>query len=251
MKYNLLTMAQAILSSMDSDEVNSIGDTTEATQVAIVIRTAYLDMVERAGLPETKELFILGSRPTGYPPTALSLPSTYNNIEWVKYDTRLSTETDPNYVTIPFLDRDEFLNRMYLLNVSEDNVGVTTVNSVQYLYKDDVAPTCYTVFDDNTLIFDSYDGAISATLLPARSLAYGRKAITFSLTDAFAFPELDDEQHTLLLNEAKALAWFELKQSPHQKAEVNSKRGWTRLQRTKEATQKNSPLDDLPNYGRR
>jgi hypothetical protein len=251
MKYSLLTMTQAILSSMDSDEVNNITDTVEATQVATVIRTAYLDMVARAQLPEQYELFNLAAKPTGYPPTCLRIPDEYNNLEWIKYDTRLSTETDPAFTLIPFISREEFLDRMHSLVLSDDNVESTLVGTVRYMYVDDAAPTVYTTFDDNTVMFDSYDSAVGTGVVASRSLAYGRKAVTFTLTNAFAFPELDDEQHTLLLNEAKALAWFELKQSPHQKAEINTKRGWTRLQRTKDALERQSRLSELPNYGRK
>ena len=56
---------------------------------------------------------------------------------------------------------------------------------------------------------------------------------------------------TLLLNEAKALAWTELKQAQHPKAELNSKRGWTSLQRTKHATETLSDFDKLPYFGRK
>jgi len=64
-------------------------------------------------------------------------------------------------------------------------------------------------------------------------------------------PELDDQQFPLLLNEAKSLAFFELKQTPHTKAEQEARRQWTSLQRDKSVDDKPSSFDALPNFGRR
>ncbi len=45
MKYTLLEIVQEILSDMDSDEVNSIDDTTESEQVATIVKSTYLSMM--------------------------------------------------------------------------------------------------------------------------------------------------------------------------------------------------------------
>ena len=44
-------MVQDVMSSMDSDEVNSITDTTESLQVARIVRACYFDVVS-VKLPE-------------------------------------------------------------------------------------------------------------------------------------------------------------------------------------------------------
>ena len=56
-KQTLLEMTQNILSDMDSDEVNGIADTTEAMQVATIIRTTYYDLIANRSIPEHRELF--------------------------------------------------------------------------------------------------------------------------------------------------------------------------------------------------
>lgn len=61
MKKTLLEMTQTILSSLDSDEVNSTSDTTESLQVARLIQTVYESLVDIANLPEVKTLFELSA----------------------------------------------------------------------------------------------------------------------------------------------------------------------------------------------
>jgi hypothetical protein len=250
MKYSLLDLVQTILSSMDSDEVNSINDTTEAMQVANVVKSVYYDILTRADLPESRGLFVLERPPATYPPTAMRIPADYSSVEEVRYNTIQDGETDAKYTLMAFVDRDTFLDRMYAINETDDDVDTTTLNSVKYIYKTNVAPTYYTTFDDRIILFDSYDSAVDINLRPQKSLAYGKKSIPWSMANTFV-PDLDDEQFALLLNEAKSLAWVELKQTPHQKAEMNARRGWTRLQRTKDSLPTPTQLERLPNYGRK
>ena len=55
----LLRLVQDILSSLDSDEVNSISDTPESLQVANIVRTTYEDLVSLLDLPEHFSFFEL------------------------------------------------------------------------------------------------------------------------------------------------------------------------------------------------
>jgi len=254
MKYTLLEMTQTILSSMDSDEVSSISDTPESLQVATVIRTAYLDLITRANLPEQFSLTTLDASGDNTKPTLMTLPETVDKVEWIRYDKQTVDDPYANMQQVIYLSPDTFLERMYQLDQTATNVGTFdhTLNNdlITFYYEDDIAPCYYTVFDDFTYIFDSYDSAVDTTLQKSKTLVYAKNQVEFSMTDAF-IPALDESQFSLLLNEAKSLAWAELKQSVHQKAEVSSRRGWTHLQKEKSNAVKENHFDQLPNFGRR
>lgn len=53
----LIEYVQDILSSMDSDEVNSISDTVESMQVATILKNCYEELVANIELPEEYTLF--------------------------------------------------------------------------------------------------------------------------------------------------------------------------------------------------
>ena len=55
-KMTLLEFVQDVLNDLDSDEVNSISDTVEATQIANVCRSVYYDVITTVDLPEHTEL---------------------------------------------------------------------------------------------------------------------------------------------------------------------------------------------------
>lgn len=253
MKYTLLELVQLIASSMDSDEVNSIGDSVESLQIANCIRTAYFDIVGRAKLPEHFSLITLDAGTTTKP-VLMTLPSTISEIVWLKYNKILAVGDPLLMDLVDPLPLSEFLHRMHMLDEDESNVDTFThtvgTDTFTVLYQNDKQPTYYTTFDDGSVLFDSFDSDIEANLQKSNTLCYGKLVIPFSLSDTFT-PDLDEAQFALLLNESKSLAWAELKQADHGIAERNSRRGWTHLQKSKNAIKLESDFDKLSNFGRK
>lgn len=254
MKYTLLDLTQTILSSMDSDEVNSINDTPEALQVATLIRSTYFDIISRGNLKEHYSIVTLDASGSILKPTLMTLPESVGELLWLRYDKQTLEDPYIRMEEVHYLEPEMFLNYMYGLDQTEPDVGTFTHtfdnDEITFVYRSDVAPQYYTVFDDYTFIFDSFDTTVDSTLQKSKTLGYARNIIDFSLEDNF-IPDLDEAQFSLLLNEAKSLAWTELRQAQHPKAEQNARRAWTTLQRQKNRSFKENYLDDLPSFGRR
>jgi hypothetical protein len=253
MRYTLLELTQQILSSMDSDEVNSISDTTEATQVAYVIKETYNEIISRANLPEHFTLFELDAASLTNP-TVMSVPEDIYEINWIKYD--CSELDDPAlYKTIQYKALDQFFAEMHMIDTTLDDVttGLLTLGSatINLIWYDNKAPSYWTTYDDNTVIFDSYDIVADTFLQNNKSLCYGQREPTFTFSDSFE-PDLDTKQFALLLAEAKAQAFLEIKQTENPKAEQRARKGWIGLQRYKQKLP--FPKDNystLPNYSRK
>jgi len=238
---------------MDSDEVNSITDTVEAQQVATVIRSVYYDIIARADLPEHYSLVTLDPSGDNTKPVLMYLPSTVSRVEWIKYN-RLNEASDPiNMVEVYYLPLHQFLDMMHGLNEDNTDVGTFThtvgADTFTILYKNDGNPNYYTTFDDNSVVFDSYDATLDTTLQKSKTLCYAKTVIPFTISDSFV-PDLDEEQFALLLNESLSTCWAELKQSPHPIAERNSRRNWTHLQKSKNAVDNMADFHKLPDFGR-
>lgn len=257
MKMSLLEMTQGILSALDSDEVNSISDTPEASQVALLIKQVYNDVISRANLPEHFDLFEL--QPSGEPlqPTLMYRPERLQSLLWLKYDKRTEDEDVSNYQIVRYLEPYEFLERCAqhddgnedtivrydLVRPNDSSIHISSLNNK--------APDFYTCWDDDTIVFDSYDSAVDTTLQKNKTMVYGEYEPTFTMSDSFV-PDLDSRQFSLLYNEAKALAFAELKQTEHARAEKAAKRGWVTLAHQKNAIPTNYPFfKTLPNYGRK
>jgi hypothetical protein len=260
MKYTLLELNQAVLSSIDSDEINSIYDTPESKQVTAILKTVYDDIISRGDLTSNKILFNLVSSTTVTKPVLMTKPANIDRMEWLKYNTVLSGGTTPVWTEMVYLSVEDFIDYSHQYRLSETNVRsfdyVADGFVFTFHYRNDQGPKYYTSFDDVTIIFDAYNVGVDTNLQSTKTLAYGSKKTEWIEADTFV-PNLQPQQFALLLNEAKSLAWAELKQTSHPKAEVSARRNWRHLQKTRNTTPMGridnhaSMFDQLPNFGRR
>lgn len=256
MRKTVLELVQDILTSIDGDEVNSLTDTTESLQVAKVLENTYWDIISRGEFPKNYIFFELD--PSGNPlqPTVMYLPSAQLTLQWVRYNIATTDDPSPNFKDVPYVDLDTFLEKMYGYDASDttiDQFDITLDNGdvMTFLCRNDKFPTSYTTFDDRTLLFDSYSSTEDATLQESKTMCYGERLPTWTMADAFV-PDLPAKQFSLLLNEAKSLAWAELKQAQNAKAEQRARKGWVHSQKDKRNV--NNPRNELarlPNYGKK
>lgn len=276
----VLQLTQSILSSLDSDEVNSISDTVESLQVARIIQNKYYDILARGDLPEQEQLLKLTPSTDDTKPVLMYVPDGVSRIDWIKYfdssiadsqqedqfgsyshDLNTDLNSTPSnldssaagykYVTI--LPIRQFLDYINKFNPSDSDVGTFTFTEnnkdFTFYYKNDHQPNYCTVIETQFVIFDSYNNTLENTLQESKVMAYGQSVTPFQLIDSFV-PDLDDNQFPLLLNEAKSLAFYELKQMPHMKADQEVKRQWNVVQKNKAITNKPGYFDQLADFGR-
>src|SRR5882762_113903 len=357
MHMTLLQMTQDIMSSLSSDEVNSISDTVESMQVATIIKNKYFDVVNRVDLPEHEQLIQLLPSLDSTSPVQMFVPDNVAEIKWLKYFntninsqligntvthgvntnivptvlwsttsttsntiglgvltftvgsatlpikvSQIATATSgsnsvtgsvtaytgtslsinvtsrigsgtftswiisalsnqfavPGYAYVTILPVKQFIDMVNTFNPSDINVFsfifTDNVNGIpgtyKFYYKNNKQPQYCCILSDFNVIFDGYDSTQDSTLQMEKTMAWGKIIPVFNMVDSF-IPDMDDEQFTLLFNEAKAMAFFELKQSPHPKAEMEIKRGWSSVQKTKAIVNRPTYFNQLPNFGRR
>ena len=243
-------MTQNILSRLDSDEIDSISDTTEAMQVARVIRNTYFNILTKADLPEHKKLIQLVASGDNTKPVLMTRPDNVRRIDWIKYNVRSATDTFDRYDYVTILPLSQFLDYVDGLNSTESTVDAMTFNNITFNYTNNQKPTFCTIVEDDTIIFDSFDSGVENKIQTSKTKAFALTNPTFDLIDT-TIPDLDDIQFQLLLNEAAAVAFVDLKQQANPKAEQESRRQWISLQRTKSLAKVPTPFDALPLFGRK
>lgn len=226
MKYSNLELVQTILSSMDGDEVNSVADTSESLQVLEIVKTCYYSLAALAELPRDDDIFQLNPSINPLLPTVMFIPSVVNEIRWIKYDVQTTAQPFVQYREVKPMALLDFLDM-----VTNQDPSDTSIFSYQLpvhggnftIYgRNDTAPQFYTTTNDNTIIFDAYDSSVDMTLQGSKTMCYGQFDFPWQDSDTFVAP-LDDTQFQRLLHEAKALAFAELKQSQHLKAEKTAR----------------------------
>lgn len=234
MKLSLLDITQKILSSLDSDPVNSIDDTVESIQVADIIKESYYSLMAERDWPFLHQLGTLEGLADTNNRTKMRMPETINKVKWIKYNKK-----EVNWLPAP-----EF---KHLLDTRTEEAGV--VDADGYVLNRD--PEYWTSFDDDYIYFDSINLAEDATLHAAKTSVYVVKAPTWTHTDNF-IPDIPDKFFPTLLAEAKAQAFVELKQTSNAREETRARRGRVTMQN--EAWRNESgeyKFNNKVNYGRK
>lgn len=370
MKYTVLEMTQSILSSMSSDEVNSIGDTAESLQIANILETVYYNIAARGNLPEHNGLVQLQGSDDPTRPVLMTVPDNVTKIDWIEYydanpadgtafqidqfgafSNQHATNTDlsaigsttgsfpwiatststvtvglgtqnftvannnnifpgnqceilsgttpymsgtviayvpgttnavlsidvtaisgsgtfstwtinqlgapttaPGYKAIHIIPVSEFIKRQTSLNPTVSNVGQFNFNfngqNFLFNYQNDTQPRYCCIINNQYVIFDNYNLNFDSTLQGSNTMCMAWFIPPFILEDNF-IPNLNDYQFPLLIAEAKSLAFLELKQTMHQKAEQETRRQWSNLQKNKSVTNKPTYFQQLPDFGRK
>lgn len=257
MKYNLLALTQTILRSIKGEAVDDISDTQESLDVVDIIKECYYQIVAGLDLPETKNLFELTASGDPAIPTKMSLPDKAYSLEWVHYESSTADDTEENWVPIQPLTLQDFLAITNPLNTAEDSVASQVITqdnqTFTFKYRSDTAPRYYTTLDDSTIIFDSYDAGVDTTLQSTKTQAYGIYLTDWETTNTF-IPKLDAHQFSLLIKEAKAMAWQELKSIDNNAATKSARRLHISSQAKKNRVNQKGLgyyYDQYPNYSRK
>jgi hypothetical protein len=247
-KMTLLEMTQDILSDMNSDEVNSITDTQEALQVAQIIKSSFYNIIDGKDFPWLNELFRLNSSGNSSLPTHMVLPETIIDLMWIKYNSKKLNETRNRYREVKYKTPEDFLAIVDLRSSDASNViEVTDPSGIKLNIINNSAPTYFTSFDDNTLVFDSYDNEVDVTLQSSKSQCFGKRSVVFTMLDSFV-PDIPVQMFSYLLNEAKSMCFASIKQMPNAKVEQAAVSQRRRM--SQEAWKIKNGIS-YPNYGRK
>lgn len=233
MKMSLLDMTQNILSSLDSDPVSNIDETVESLQVVEIIKESYYELMSSRQWPHLRLLTTLTGLGDTSNPTKMKIPDNMNKTYWVKY----------NGNEVSFLTPEDFHAMI------SSRVPGTTVDSNGYGINKD--PSYYTSYDDVYLIFDSRDSSTDNTLQQSKSKVYGITTASWTLNNTFV-PDIPEKFFPVLLAEAKAQAFVNLKQQSNVREERKAQRGRVMIRNEAWKNKLGEPVyNGRVNYGRK
>lgn len=208
-KLTLLEIVQDVLNDMDGDEVNSINDTLESSQVAAIVASTYGHIIDGRDWPHLYNVYQLNSSTNVSLPTIMTVPEDVVEVLWIKYDKKKLGDTLSRYEEVKYKTPEDFLNYCNVRKSSDSNI--LTMGDIPLFIFTDRAPTYWTSFDDEQIVFDSFDSDVDTTLQNDKTQCYGKRLPTFSLADDFV-PDLPAQAFSLLLSESKKHAAVSLKQ---------------------------------------
>ena len=80
MRLTLLELVQDIMNDLEGDEIASITETVESTQVAQIVKTCYMEMMANRNWPHMKQLFRCTEAADSTTPTFLTIPTDIKEV---------------------------------------------------------------------------------------------------------------------------------------------------------------------------
>lgn len=228
MKLTKLKIVQDILSTLDLDEVNSIGETVESEQISYIVDSIYDDMNGHKPWPHLREFSALEITTTA---NKFKIPDNIITVNDVWYNGEELSYKTPKEMIQLLLDRD----------ITESNID----DEGAYNDRD---PVYWSSYDDTNIIVDAYDSSLVSSL----SLAdmYHMPSQMTADTD---YPELPERFHSTLYHGALADAFYTLKgdQVGFNIYNNRHKRGKIAMNRWAKRVNRERSTGDNVNYGRK
>lgn len=212
-KKTVLQYVQATLGVMDSDEVDSINDTTESMQIAALLYDIYFELINRQEWSFMRGALTVTSNADTTNPTQCTLPENCKRLRNLAYN--IDTAGGFQRQELKYLDPVTFLRRFSggvsagnrLLVSCTDKYGV----DLQFYVNTDRMPSFWTSFDDQTIFTDAYNATIESTLTTQKIIAWGDRIPSFDVEDDF-IPDLPDHMIPLLQHTLNGASMQTLKQ---------------------------------------
>ncbi len=250
MRRTLLELTQEILSSIDGDQVNSISDTVESLQVADIIKQSFYDILEERDLTYVGNLTTLTGLGDTDKPNYMGVPEEIVKIEWIRYDSRPEVASPLDYRDVDWLEPREFVTRINQRDSTQTDRFqiVNHASGIPLIIDKTVAPRYWTSFNDQEVIFDSYDEDVDSTLQSSKCQIYAYSAREFVADDDYV-PDIPVGLFQYLFHRSEATAHALIRQMISPKSEQKEMRARNRSNRTDWVTNRHEV--EGPDYGKR
>jgi hypothetical protein len=222
-KQTLLEIVQNIANDIDTDSINSISDTPESEQIAQIVKSTYEAIMSNRNWPHTARLVRMNSSGDNTKPNIMTFDENIKELISVYYNKAKDGETRLRYEPVKYIEPDDMLRLFYGRNTDSDTVDVINNGAQVYIILNNKAPEYFTSFDDNTLVFDSYDSSVDSILQTSKTQVRAYVTPVFVMDDDY-IPDLPEEAFSFLIEEAKSKAAYKIAQKPDEKAEQESRR---------------------------
>jgi len=212
----LLSVVNSALDQMDGFRVATIDDTIESQQLASIAEKVYNDLHADLSFSSdvTQNIIQLESLADSTKPNYLKLPADVIHTVDNKVMYNVTRDTGLDMREIDYITPQQFLDEIGQRPSTLPNSQIVTdFSGYRLVVTNNAAPTFYTDFDDEHLVFDSFDSNVDSVLQSSKSGIIATLQGSFTQSDTYVidFPEWF---HPTYLNAVIAEASAALREEP-------------------------------------
>lgn len=246
-KYTMLEYVQLIGEAIESDEIDELDETIEATTIMNILQQTYNEVLDRRDWEFLRDR-VVQLDPRNAADAAqinqLRIPESVTAIQCLRY---LSTQG--KYTDLTYLQPCDFLAQLHGRNAADANIAtVPNPDGVPMYILTDKAPTYYTSFDEESIAFDAYETVRGIGNQLADTVIVGNIKPVPVWANPLAVLPIPERMNSLVLNEAIATANYRLRQTADPRAERLARRQNIKMRELEPKTQRDN---QEKTYGRR
>lgn len=248
-KRTILKLLQELGAGIGSDEIDSLDETIEATEIVTILEQTVDEVIARKRWEFTRDrVRQLDDRDVASTQlNTLVIPSDVVRINCLKYKDTAATTVKFNELT--YMQPCEFVELLQSRNAADSNITpIANDDGVSLNVLIDAPPTYWTSFDEENITFDSYDATLGTGNLIADSVIIADITPVTDYTDPVGFLNVPARMESLIFNEALATCNYRLRQTSDPKAERVARRQHIAMKHHEHVT--NKDIKEA-NYGRK
>ena len=218
------------MDATDGWRVSTIDDSVDSQQVAKIAEDIFYEVVNDVfNQPLAQNIYQLDALADSTKPNYLKIPAAVTNIHesTIRYNvtTGASGSSTLKWQEVHYLHPQDFLDYIGSRSTTTTNTQIVTdFSGVQFVIYNKKAPKYCTSFDQEYLVFDSFDSDVDSTLQKSKSQVLASEQRTFSVSDTYEI-DLPEWFHPTYLNLVKARASEYLRQEPLMSDKMKGERG--------------------------
>ena len=246
-KITMLGFVQQIAEAIESDEIDTLDETLEASAIMTILEQTYSEVLDRRDWEFIRDRVVqLDERDAAdvLQINQLRIPPNVTAIQCLRY---LSKEG--KYTDLTYMQPCDFIAHLHGRNQSDDTI-TTVINDdgVPMFIHNHIAPTRYTSFDEESIAFDAFETVRGVGNQIADTVIVGNVKPVPDFTNPAAFLPIPERMFSLILNEAIATANYRLRQTQDPRSERLARRQNIKMRELEPKTQRDN---QEVHYGRR
>lgn len=239
-KKSILQLVQELGEGIGSDEIDSLDETIEATEIATILEQTVTEVISRKRWEfikdRVRQLDAIDGASTQL--NTLNIPSDVTRVNCLRYKDTNNTDVT-TFIDVMYMQPCEFIEFVQSRNSADDNItAIANSDGVLINVLTDNAPTRWTSFDEEVITFDAYDSTVSTGNLAADSVIIADIVPVIDYTDPTATLKVPERMETLIFNEALSTCNYRLRQTRDPRADRIARRQHISLRENEHITNK-------------
>ena len=245
-KLTMLQFVQQIGEAIESDEIDVLDETIEATQIMTILQQTYNEVMDRRDWEHLRDRVVqMDAMPDGdIKINHLLIPPSVTALQCLRY-----LSTDGKFTDLKYLQPCDFLAQLHGRDINDPNItSIPNDDGVPMYILTDKAPTYYTSFDEESIAFDAYETVRGIGNQIVDTVIVGNIKPVPDYTNPAAVLPMPERMNSLILNEAIATANYRLRQTSDPRSERLARRQNIKMRELEPRTQRDN---QEKTYGRR